>query len=83
MVLLSSRGMLTTDSLGAAAKVAAANMLTFYNGDQPGGTPGIFDIAGWFWWMGGTGWNVSLSRTSSLMNSGLDALLVVDRRRSI
>jgi len=46
------------DSLSAAAKIAATNMLTFYNGNRPGGTPGVFDIAGWFWWMGGTGWSV-------------------------
>jgi hypothetical protein len=40
-------------------------MLTFYNGNQPGGTPGVFDIQDWFWWMGGAAWNVISSDTKA------------------
>jgi len=55
-----SEGMqgLTVGSLIAASRVAIENLLSFYTGNQPGGTPGIFDIANWYWWMGGAAWNV-------------------------
>ena len=53
---------LTVGSLIAASRVAIENLLSFYTGNQPGGTPGIFDIANWYWWMGGAAWNVTPER---------------------
>lgn len=37
------------DSIKAAAKLVAANMMTYYNGDQPGGVPGLLP-APYYWW---------------------------------
>jgi hypothetical protein len=50
-------------SLTAGAQVAIDGMLSFYVGNQSGGIPGIFPQSeGYFWWMAGAAWNVSLSR---------------------
>lgn len=72
------------DSLSSAARIAANDMLTFYNGNQPGGTPGVFDIPGWFWWMGGTGWEVHpIYLLDKLTKTGFNSILVADRRHAI
>jgi len=74
------RLLINIDSLSSAARIAANDMLTFYNGNQPGGTPGIFDIPGWFWWMGGTGWDVRpVYHLDKLTITGFVAILVADR----
>lgn len=40
------------DSVKAAAKAVATNLMTFYTGDQPGGTPGILPQP-YYWWEAG------------------------------
>jgi len=48
------------DSLAAGAKTALDGMLSFYQGQEPGQIPGIFNQAqGYYWWIAGAAWNVS------------------------
>jgi len=50
------------DSLSAGAKTAIEGMLSFYQGGDPGGIPGIFNEAqGYYWWIAGAAWNVEPS----------------------
>jgi len=45
-------------------------MLSYYGGDQPGGTPGIFnEIEGYYWWMAGAAWNVLHKHVKPKTNS--------------
>jgi hypothetical protein len=38
-------------------------MISYYGGDAPGATPGVFNQeAGYYWWMAGAAWNVSPPR---------------------
>jgi hypothetical protein len=47
------------DSLAAAAKITIEGMLSYYGGQSPDGTPGIFNqIETYYWWMAGAAWNV-------------------------
>ncbi|KAK3323303.1 putative dfg5 protein [Cercophora scortea] len=50
----------SASSIKAAAKLVAANLLTYYHGDEPGGTPGILPgpppIGDYYWWEGGALW---------------------------
>jgi len=46
--------------LAAGAKTALDGMLSFYQGQEPGQIPGIFNQAqGYYWWIAGAAWNVS------------------------
>ncbi|KAF2668905.1 mannan endo-1,6-alpha-mannosidase DCW1 precursor [Microthyrium microscopicum] len=42
----------STDSIKAAASSVAKDMMTFYSGDKPGGTPGLLP-GPYFWWEAG------------------------------
>ncbi|KAK4227130.1 putative glycoside hydrolase [Podospora fimiseda] len=50
----------STDSIKAAAKTVAANLMGYYKGDQPGETPGILPgpppHGAYYWWEGGALW---------------------------
>ncbi|KAK4159287.1 putative mannan endo-1,6-alpha-mannosidase precursor [Cladorrhinum sp. PSN259] len=50
----------STDSIKAAAKTVAANLMTYYKGDQPGETPGILPgpppHGAYYWWEAGALW---------------------------
>jgi len=36
-------------------------MLSYYGGNEPGGTPGVFNqIEGYYWWMAGAAWNAMM-----------------------
>ncbi|EAQ83124.1 hypothetical protein CHGG_10942 [Chaetomium globosum CBS 148.51] len=47
-------------SIRSAAKVVAANLMTYYHGDEPGQTPGILPgpppAAPYYWWQAGAMW---------------------------
>jgi mannan endo-1,6-alpha-mannosidase len=42
----------STDSIKAAAKTIAINMMSYYTGNQTGGTPGLLP-APYYWWESG------------------------------
>lgn len=71
-------------SLTSASKITIEGMLSYYGGQQPGQTPGIFNqIQGYYWWMAGAAWNVSSPFPSlpTLKHTiGDHAILVVNRR---
>merc|ERR1711977_791386 len=41
------------DSIRAAARDAAFNLQTWYNGNQTGGEPGKFPYPPYYWWLSG------------------------------
>jgi len=56
-------------------------MLSYYGGNQPGQTPGVFNqIQGYYWWMAGAAWNV-LPLHISPYSLGDNTILVAHRRR--
>jgi hypothetical protein len=72
-------------SLTSASKITIEGMLSYYGGQQPGQTPGVFNqIQGYYWWMAGAAWNVfsQLPLPTSLLKDtiGDHAILVVNRR---
>ncbi|KAH6847138.1 glycoside hydrolase family 76 protein [Chaetomium sp. MPI-CAGE-AT-0009] len=50
----------SSSSIKTAAKVVAANLMTYYHGDEPGQTPGILPgpppAAPYYWWQAGAMW---------------------------
>lgn len=47
------------ESLQSASVITIEGMLSYYGGNEPGQTPGIFNqIEGYYWWMAGAAWNV-------------------------
>jgi len=69
------------DSLAAGAKTALDGMLSFYQGQEPGQIPGIFNQAqGYYWWIAGAAWNVSPDLQSTVNTTGSDAVLVAHKR---
>jgi hypothetical protein len=72
------------DSLTAAAQVTIQGMLSYYGGQSPGGTPGIFNqIEGYYWWMAGAAWNVLSHAHVYLLLLVTYAILVVNRRLNL
>ncbi|KAI1137801.1 glycoside hydrolase family 76 protein [Hypoxylon sp. FL0543] len=52
------------DSVRAAAALVAEDLMTFYPGDKPGMTPGIFEAppdGEYYWWTGGALWGTLLN----------------------
>ncbi|KAI0841181.1 glycoside hydrolase family 76 protein [Hypoxylon sp. FL0890] len=52
------------DSVRAAAALVAEDLMTFYPGDKPGMTPGIFEAppnGDYYWWTGGALWGTMLN----------------------
>ena len=43
-------------SIQAAASQIASDLIAYYHGDQPGGTPGQLDYPPYFWWESGAMW---------------------------
>ena len=52
--------MIAKDSIKQAAKQKAADLISFYSGNQPGQIPGILPgpppIGPYYWWEGGAMW---------------------------
>ncbi|OIW27116.1 putative dfg5 protein [Coniochaeta ligniaria NRRL 30616] len=50
----------STDSIKAAAKIVASNLMSYYQGNEPGQTPGILPgpppAGPYYWWEGGALW---------------------------
>ncbi|KAH8901804.1 glycoside hydrolase family 76 protein [Coniochaeta sp. PMI_546] len=50
----------STDSIKAAARIVAGNLMSYYDGNQPGQTPGILPgpppAGPYYWWEGGALW---------------------------
>lgn len=52
------------DSIKAAAKAVASNLMSYYHGDEPGQTPGILPgpppDGDYYWWQGGALWGTMI-----------------------
>ncbi|KAK9425907.1 putative Glycoside hydrolase [Seiridium unicorne] len=64
------------DSVKAAAALVAEDLLTFYHGDEPGNTPGIFGDSppsgDYYWWTGSILWGTLLDLRSRTGNTTYD-----------
>ncbi|KAK6218121.1 hypothetical protein LQW54_002871 [Pestalotiopsis sp. IQ-011] len=65
------------ESVKAAASLVAEDLLTsFYHGNEPGQTPGVFDDTHYYWWSGSALWATLLDFRARTGNTSYDDIVL-------